>query len=85
MFAFLNLFLDPIITGIWIFGLVCFVIGFFIPVLNPGTDKRVLQSLINIPKFMFFQVVSLMNVRRANKRSVATQHFNEVKIDEIVK
>ncbi len=85
MFAFLNLFLNPIVTLIWVTGLLAFVLGFFVPVLSPETDKRVLQSLINIPKFMFFQVVSLMNVRKANKRSVATRHFNEVKIDEIVK
>jgi cellulose synthase/poly-beta-1,6-N-acetylglucosamine synthase-like glycosyltransferase len=84
MFSFLNLFLNPIIAGLWIGGLLTFVVGFFIPVLDSRTDKRIIQSLIDIPKFMFFQVVSLLKVRGANKRSVATKHFNEVKIDEII-
>jgi hypothetical protein len=47
------------------------------------TDKRIYQSLWGIPKFIFYQVLSLMKVRKANELSVATQHFYEKEINEI--
>lgn len=84
MLMTLNLLIDPKITLIWLIGLLTFVVGFIIPLLNSKTDKRIIRSLANIPKFMFFQVVSLMNARGANKRSVATRHSNDVKIEEVI-
>jgi hypothetical protein len=39
--------------------------------------------LINIPKFVFFQVVSLMQIKKANKISVATQHYSNKNINDI--
>ncbi len=59
---------------IWIFGFVCFIASFAISLKSSNTDKRIYASLVNIPKFMFFQVLSLSKVRVANKVSVATKH-----------
>ena len=59
---------------IWLLGFASFVIGFFISLKSSDTDKRIYASLINIPKFMFFQLLSLSKVRVANKISVATKH-----------
>lgn len=75
LFMGVNLWIDPVVSLAWLIGLVLFVTGFLIALFNSHTDKRIYQSLINIPKFMFFQVLSLAKVRKANKHSVATKHY----------
>lgn len=74
VFMIANLFIAPVAALVWLVGLLLFVVGFVIALLHSHTDKRIYQSLINIPRFMFFQVLSLMKVRNANKHSVATKH-----------
>jgi cellulose synthase/poly-beta-1,6-N-acetylglucosamine synthase-like glycosyltransferase len=63
---------------IWIFGFVSFISSFFIALLNSKTDKRIYLSLINIPKFIFFQILSLTKIRKANSISVATKHSVDI-------
>ncbi|HVZ25377.1 MAG TPA: glycosyltransferase [Sediminibacterium sp.] len=60
----------------WIAGWLFFILAFFISLAQSGTDKRILLSLWRIPAFVFYQVLSLRKVRKANKHSVATQHFH---------
>lgn len=62
---------------IWLLGFACFISSFFISLFNSETDKRIYSSLINIPKFIFYQIISLMKAKKANKISVATRHFSE--------
>lgn len=75
LFMLVNLFINPVVSLVWFIGLVLFVVGFFLSLLSSHTDKKIYKSLGNIPKFMFFQVLSLLKVRKANKHSVATSHF----------
>jgi len=75
VFMLINLFVSTTAVLIWLFGLIIFVIGFYISLAKSDTDKRIYQSLINIPKFIFYQVLSLLKVRNANKHSVATTHY----------
>ena len=63
---------------IWIIGFVSFISSFFIALFNSETDKRIYASLINIPKFIFFQILSLTKIRKANSISVATKHFVDI-------
>ena len=79
----INVFLCPFVALLWLIGFALFVIGFFTALLLSPTDKRIYQALSGIPKFIFFQVLSLLKARNANKHSVATQHFHDKKIDEI--
>ncbi|MDE3143952.1 MAG: glycosyltransferase family 2 protein [Bacteroidota bacterium] len=81
----INVFIDPFTALIWLTGFIIFTTGFFIALLNSDTDKRIYQSLGGIPKFIFYQVLSLLKVRKANKHSVATQHFYDKKLEEIKK
>ena len=74
LLGIVNLWIDPLYTFIWMAGLVLFVAGFFIALISSPTDERIYRSLINIPRFMFFQLLALMKVRRANEHSVATIH-----------
>lgn len=67
------------ITGVWLWLLAfgAFVLAFAIALLRSGTDKRIYLSLWNIPSFVFYQVLSLLKVRKANRHSVATQHYHK--------
>jgi cellulose synthase/poly-beta-1,6-N-acetylglucosamine synthase-like glycosyltransferase len=75
IFMLINLFVSITAAFVWLLGLLVFVTGFYIALAKSDTDKRIYQSLINIPKFIFYQVLSLLKVRNANKHSVATTHY----------
>jgi len=81
----LNLFISPVLALIWVIGFFIFVFGFYLALLQSDTDKRIYSSLINIPKFIFFQVISLLKSRTANRRSIATKHSAASSIDQIIK
>ena len=75
-FLFVNLFFAPVAALVWLIALAVFVIGFYISLKTSDTDPRIYQSLINIPKFIFFQVSALLKAGKANQISVATKHGN---------
>jgi cellulose synthase/poly-beta-1,6-N-acetylglucosamine synthase-like glycosyltransferase len=83
LFLLINLLINPFVSALWAVGFLLFVLGFFIALWASNTPKQVYQSLWNIPQFVFFQVLSLLKVARANKVSVATQHYYDKTIDEI--
>jgi len=70
-----NLFISITAVCVWLAGFILFILGFYIALAKSDTDKRIWQSLISIPKFVFYQILSLMKVRKANKHSVATTHY----------
>ncbi len=72
---FVDLWIDPMAALYWTAAFACFVAGFFIALGQSSTDARIYRSLTGIPKFIFFQVLSLLKVRNANKHSVATKHL----------
>lgn len=74
LFGILNLFIFPVYTMVWLLSLVVFVLSFYLSLKSYPTDEKIYRSLINIPKFIYFQLVSLAHVKSANKRSVATKH-----------
>jgi hypothetical protein len=78
-----NFFIFPWLSWVWFTGFVAFVAGFALALRYSHTDKRIYQSLINIPRFMFYQVISLVHSAGANKRSVATRHYNHSDISEV--
>jgi cellulose synthase/poly-beta-1,6-N-acetylglucosamine synthase-like glycosyltransferase len=59
---------------IWLLGFASFIIGFLLALFNSKTDQKIYHSLIGIPKFMFYQVISLTKIKRANQISAATKH-----------
>ncbi|NCX96288.1 MAG: glycosyltransferase family 2 protein [Chitinophagia bacterium] len=69
-----NIFINPLMVLVWISGFIAFILGFFIAILHSKPDPKVYKSLLSIPKFIFFQVLSLLKIRKANKISVATRH-----------
>lgn len=75
----INLIFNPMLAMIWMIGFILFVIGFFLALVINKTNPKIYQSLWGIPKFIYFQILSLFKVRNANKHSVATKHFHEEK------
>ncbi|WP_345954734.1 glycosyltransferase [Mucilaginibacter sp. PAMB04168] len=70
---FINIFISWAAVAVWMLGFLLFVLGFYTALAKSDTDKRVWQSLINIPKFIYFQILSLLKARKANQYSVATR------------
>lgn len=83
LFMVADIFIMPLAAIIWALAFVAFILGFAIALAFGNADKKIYASLINIPKFMFYQVVSLVLSRNANKRSVATTHYHAVDIDAV--
>jgi hypothetical protein len=61
-------------TFAWLFSFLGFIVSFVVALKISKADKRILNSLVNIPTFVYFQFISLLNARRANKISVSTKH-----------
>lgn len=78
-----DLWFSPVSAAIWFIAFLTFILGFYIALQKSFTDKRVYKSLVNIPNFMFYQIVSLLKSRKANKTSVATKHYHTHSIDDI--
>ncbi|ACT91437.1 glycosyltransferase [Dyadobacter fermentans] len=76
-FMLVNVLIAPVLALAWLGALVVFVLGFYISLKSSPTDPKIYQSLVNIPKFMFYQLTALLNARRANKISVATRQENK--------
>ncbi|MVN90737.1 glycosyltransferase [Mucilaginibacter aquatilis] len=68
-----NVFISWVAVALWLLAFMLFVLGFYISLAKSDTDKRIYQSLVNIPKFIYFQILSLLKARRANQHSVATR------------
>ena len=84
-FMFANIFISATAVVIWALAFVAFVVSFLIGLVHGKPDKAIYNSLWGIPKFIFFQVFSLLKSRKANKISVATTHYHGQEIDEIKK
>ena len=80
---FLDIFIFPMQAIIWLMGFILFVFGFMFALLQSHTDTKIYHSLWGIPSFIFYQVLSLLKVRKANEISIATQHFHDSDINEI--
>lgn len=80
---FINLFVQPVAAIIWAIGFIIFIAGFFIALLHSKTDKRIYRSLINIPRFVSLQIISLLKSGKANQYSVATKHYHDSSVEEM--
>ena len=84
-FTLVNIWVSKFVFILWLIGFGCFIDGFLIAIIYARPDKRIVRSLLSIPVFVFYQVLSLMHIKKANKLSVATHHFSEKTIDDLKK
>jgi cellulose synthase/poly-beta-1,6-N-acetylglucosamine synthase-like glycosyltransferase len=75
LFFGVNIIFNPLLAIIWSVAIIVFIIGFFCALFINKAHSTIYKSLLGIPRFIFFQLVSLSKVRNANKHSVATRHL----------
>lgn len=81
----IDIFILPEMLFFWILVIATFFFIFFIALRYFRAPKLVYSSLVRIPLFIFFQVISLFKAKRANKISTATVHYVESNINEVEK
>lgn len=84
-FMIIDAWLLPAAAILWLIAFFFFITGFLFAIIHSKADKRIYKSLVNIPVFMFLQVLSLLKIKKANALSVATQHYHEHTIEEMIK
>ncbi|MCD0490219.1 glycosyltransferase family 2 protein [Pedobacter sp. MC2016-14] len=83
IFMFINIFISLTAFLIWCIAFLLFILGFYLALVRAKVDARIYKSLINIPKFIYLQVISLLKSKNANKASVATTHYHNESINGI--
>lgn len=76
-----NLFVNYFYSAVWLIAFIIFVFSFILALKKQNASKKIYSSLSSIPKFIFYQLVSLCYARVANQRSIATKHTNISKIE----
>jgi len=79
----INLFFVPIASIIWFIGLIAFIFGFFLSLMMSPTDRMIYRSLMGIPSFVYYQLISLTKSKEANRISVATKHYSHETVEDI--
>jgi len=69
-----SVFFNPLHAVFWLFAFFIFILGFILALKKQNSSREVNKSLMSIPIFIFYQLISLYYSRIANKRSVATKH-----------
>lgn len=82
--AVANLWINPDYTLIWLGGFASFILGFFIALFQSKTDRRIYWALLGIPKFMFYQILSLSKIRKAGEQTVATEHYYQANVEKVM-
>jgi hypothetical protein len=77
-----DLFLMPWFALYWVFAIAVFFTFVFGAMSHFKADEKIYRSLKNAPLFIYFQLLALLKVRKANKISVATEHYYEEKISK---
>lgn len=79
-FVVLDIFFAPYLIIYWCIAFILFFSIVFKALSYFKADDKIYQSLKNAPKFIYYQILALLKVRKANKISVATEHYYEEKI-----
>ncbi len=82
--AIADFWINPSYIWIWLLGFASFILSFFIALFDSKTDRRIYHALFSIPKFVFYQVLSLLKMRKADERSVATDHYYPFDIEKVM-
>ncbi|MEJ7692082.1 glycosyltransferase [Daejeonella sp.] len=74
LFLIVNLVISVTAAIVWAVAIFCFLIGFAFALANSVVDRKIYRSLLGIPQFVFYQVLSLFKIATLSKRSVSTRH-----------
>lgn len=71
----IDLIIFPQMAVAWLISSILFIGMFFIAFSYFKANKVIYSSLINAPKFIYYQLAALLKAKNANQLSVATKHF----------
>lgn len=71
-----DLWVMPFMALYWLLMGAIFILIFFIALNYFNANKKIYNSLLHAPKFIFYQLLAFLKVRKANKISVATEHYS---------
>jgi cellulose synthase/poly-beta-1,6-N-acetylglucosamine synthase-like glycosyltransferase len=74
-----NLMINPFMALILSSSMLLFVIGFVVSLMTSHTDKKIYNSLLYIPVFIFYQLMSLVKSLLPDKNNIATKHDHRKK------
>ena len=74
---FIGVFTSLLAVTLWAVAFLLFFIGFYIALRYSNADSRIFNSLQGIPKFILYQLISLVKSKRANENSIATIHYHK--------
>lgn len=80
----INLFVCLPIALAWALGLVSFVLSFPLILLFSKANKPVMQALLTLPVFMYWQLMALLKLKKANKDFLKTEHNAVLTIEEVM-
>jgi cellulose synthase/poly-beta-1,6-N-acetylglucosamine synthase-like glycosyltransferase len=78
-----SLFISGLLVYSWLIAFVLFFSAIFIALIHSKAESKIYKAVAGIPLFMYYQLLSLLKARKANKISVATQHYHNKTIEEI--
>jgi len=84
-FLIIDIIFIPGMIMFWIVAFALFIVTFLTALNYFKAPKKIYRSLIGIPVFVFYQVLSLLKSKNANKISVATEHFQDIDNKDITK
>lgn len=73
----LNILFVPWMVVYWLCSFFIFFVSVFKALSYFKADKKIYRSLKDAPRFIYFQILALLKVRRANQISVATEHYHK--------
>jgi cellulose synthase/poly-beta-1,6-N-acetylglucosamine synthase-like glycosyltransferase len=79
----LSFFISNIFVFCWLIVFILFFTAVLLSLIHSKAESRIYKAMAGIPLFMYYQFLSLMKIRKANKISVATQHYHTKTIEEI--
>lgn len=78
-----SFFINSVFVYCWIAALILFCFSFLIALIHSKVEAKFYKALAGIPLFMYYQVLSLLKIKKANQISVATKHYHNKTIEEL--
>lgn len=80
-----DLILFPILSLILVLAVFIFMCNFILVLYLGKAPQEIWRNLYGIPAFIFFQIVALFKMKKANQDFLATKHTNYITIEKIIK
>ncbi|MBI5373180.1 MAG: glycosyltransferase [Sphingobacteriales bacterium] len=83
-FIVINLFFSVNSSIAWVLLLFLFLLSFISIIRIQSKDNRYLKTLLNIPQFIFRQVLATLKIKKASKSFLKTTHTQVIYINDIL-